>query len=483
MSADDAQTRPGDDELAPRGRLELVVFYREELEIYELPERGEIEIGRAESNHVRIEDASVSRRHARMNLDDRVTLTDLGGANGTFLREARHAAEVTKTQGLRKLCAQSAEIQVGDGLVFGTVSAVLRRAREPLDVSPSGGESEDQRGIVVLDPAMRMIHQQAERAAQASISVLLLGETGVGKEVLARAIHARSRRVAGPFMALNCAALSETLLEGELFGYERGAFTGATHARPGLFEAADGGSVFLDEVGELPLTTQVKLLRVLEERTVLRLGARSARAIDVRFISATNRDLAAGTGAGTFREDLFYRLNGLTLTIPPLRERPGEIVELAKRFVRDACLQLERTQPLAIDPAVTAALKAYAFPGNVRELRNVIERAVVLCSGDTILLEHLPAVVVQGARPIPGPSAQASHRALDARAPAPVSLDSFEAEVRALERARIVEALTRAAGNQTKAAQLLGISRRTLVTKLGELELPRPRKPRPDDDG
>jgi DNA-binding NtrC family response regulator len=237
---------------------------------------------------------------------------------------------------------------------------------------------------------MRAIYEQAGRAAQSPISVLILGETGVGKEVLARAIHARSPRAKKPFMAMNLAELGEAMLEGELFGYEKGAFTGAVQSRAGLLEAANGGTVFLDEIGELPPAVQVKLLRVLEERAVRRLGERQPRSIDVRFVAATHRDLEAQIREGRFREDLYFRLNGMTLVIPPLRERRDEIEPLARSFAQAACRELNRATTSAVSDEAMTLLKQHAWPGNVRELRNVIDRAMALCTTTLVLPEHLP---------------------------------------------------------------------------------------------
>jgi transcriptional regulator with PAS, ATPase and Fis domain len=323
--------------------------------------------------------------------------------------------------------------------------------------------------VIVTDASMQALYAQAERATTSLISVLLLGETGVGKEVLARYIHERSPRAKRPFVAVNCAAFSESLLESELFGYEKGAFTGAAQARPGLFEAADGGTVFLDEVGELPASMQVKLLRVLEERAVLRIGARAPRPVDVRFIAATNRVLDTEVRAGRFREDLFYRLNGLCLAIPPLRERPSELELLARSFVLTACRQLERPA-LTLSSQALQWLRAHRWPGNVRELRNVIERAVVLCAESSIGREHLPAALDPSAS-----AARTTSASVERSVTAEVDPERFEAQLESLERARIVEALARCGGNQTQAAKLLGIARRTLVARLVELGIPRPR--------
>jgi transcriptional regulator with PAS, ATPase and Fis domain len=371
-----------------------------------------------------------------------------------------------ETRQLRRLERSRAEFGIGDSLIFGAVSAVVRRLR---DVSEPAGDG------APTDDGMRVVNEHAERAAQASISVLILGETGVGKEVLARRIHARSARAQRVFLGVNCAAFGEQVLEGELFGYERGAFTGAVEARPGIFEAADGGTVFLDEVGELPASTQVKLLRVLEERTVMRIGARAPRRIDVRFVAATNRELESEVERGRFRRDLYYRLNGISLTIPPLRERPSELEPLVEGFVVAACRQLER-RPLGIADDAWRALAAHSWPGNVRELKNAIERAVVLCTEEVIRREHLPSTVCRASLPLP-PADASGPAALPPEVPvAELDAARFAAQVSALDRARIRDALERTGGNQTQAAKLLGIARRTLVSRLEVLKLPRPRK-------
>jgi DNA-binding NtrC family response regulator len=301
-----------------------------------------------------------------------------------------------------------------------------------------------------------------DRIAQSSLSVLLVGETGTGKGVLALELHRRSSRRDGPFVPLHCAEFPESLLEAELFGYERGAFSGASNAKPGLIETASGGTLFLDEVAEISVGTQVKLLRVLEGNEVRRLGAVRSRPIDLRIISASSRDLEEACARGEFRPDLFFRLNGLPLVIPPLRERPHEIEPLARKFIE----QYSRAQKVlapTLTPQALGALRRYPWPGNVRELRNVIERAVVLSRSGVIGTEHLPSertrvTFVSAAVP----------RASATRAS---GLDPEERE-------RIAAALQACGGNQSRAAKMLGISRRTLVTRLAQHGFPRPlRKP------
>jgi transcriptional regulator with PAS, ATPase and Fis domain len=323
---------------------------------------------------------------------------------------------------------------------------------------------------VVQDPSMQRLYELASRVAQSHISVLVRGETGVGKELLAEAIHQRSPRAQGPFVRINCAAFSETLLESELFGHEKGAFTGATQAKPGLIEAAHGGTLFLDEVGEMPLSVQVKLLRVLEDRKLLRVGGLQQRSVDVRFVAATHQDLDACVARGTFRQDLYFRINGFTLTIPPLRERVGEIATLSRFFIDRLAGEQGRSPP-ALTQEALELLEKHSWPGNLRELRNVMGRALVLCQEGAIQPEHLvfdtqprPPVVDED---LTQPSAQ----------PLPMAQagGTLGEDIAALERQRILAALEQCAGNQTRAAKLLGISRRTLVTRLGEYGIPRPR--------
>jgi len=357
------------------------------------------------------------------------------------------------------------------------------------------------RGAVILrSAAMRKLHDLVERVAPGEISILILGDTGVGKELMAEQVHSASPRRERPFLRLNCAALSESLLESELFGHERGAFTGAHQAKAGLLETAQGGTVFLDEIGELPMNMQVKLLRVLEERQVWRVGGVKPRSIDVRFVAATNRDLEADVTRHQFRQDLFFRLNGVSLLIPPLRERTEEIEPLARQFIADACGH--RLSPPELGEGVLELMLRYSWPGNIRELRNAIERAVLLAGTGPILREHFPVEKMSATVSTPlsrPPAPQAVSGTAPAQSPVPSSGvfgdtippppddEPFEAQtlgerlrshVGEVERQHILDALTRCGGNQTRAARELGISRRTLISRLERYSIPRPLKDR-----
>ena len=313
---------------------------------------------------------------------------------------------------------------------------------------------------------MQPIYDLVAQIAPTSINVLVLGETGVGKDVVAQRIHEVSARAARPFLRINCAALSESLLESELCGHERGAFTGAVQTKRGLLETADGGTVFLDEIGELPLPLQAKLLRVIEDRRVMRVGGLASRAIDVRFIAATNRNLDQEVERRGFRQDLFFRLNGATIKIPPLRERVSEIEGLVHQFASRFARELGRGRIEFTEDAM-ALLEWYSWPGNIRELRNMIERAVILCRDGLVTAEHLPVAKIR--------STEAT-----VTITTPPTLDDelvrLERETTALERRRIEEALDACSGNQTHAARLLGISRGTLIKRLTKHGFGRPRQ-------
>ena len=345
------------------------------------------------------------------------------------------------------------------------IEAVIRKADEKRRlvrqnaslrdaVRPASGE--DSSPLVYRSPAMEGLVALAETAARADSTVVITGESGTGKDVLARYIHARSARGDSPLISVNCAALPESLFESEFFGHERGAFTGATATKRGLIEAADSSTLFLDEVGEMPLQTQVKLLHFLEEGGFRRVGSTRDRAADVRVIAATNRNLAEDVRAGRFRADLFYRLNVISLHIPPLRARPADIPALIEHFLT---LFRERFGRPALDLAEDARrlLEGYDWPGNVRELRNALERAAALAASDRIeAAQLLPAHAARDASASAGPAAPAAARA-------PVTLEE-------LERQHILRVLEETSGNRERAAALLGISARTLYRKLREYE-------------
>jgi DNA-binding NtrC family response regulator len=328
---------------------------------------------------------------------------------------------------------------------------------------------------------MQRVRAMATRAAPSNINVLILGEMGVGKDVLARLIHKMSPRSSKPFIAINCAGLTESLLEAELFGHVKGAFNNANSDQPGLFEAANGGTIFLDEIGEMPVSMQLKLLQVLETREVRPVRGTRSRPVDVRVVSATNADIEAAVAKGTFRGDLMFRLNTLSLTIPPLRERKDEIEELTAAFLAQARRDMARDE-LTVGPRAMECLIGYGWPGNIRELKNVIERAVVLCEGMEILPEHLPLEKMR--------LASEEYVNLEKVAGVGALADGSEDASRLLtlnpkeknEKDRIVAALAAHAGSQTRAAAFLGMSRRTFVTKLERYGIPRPQKGLREDE-
>ena len=318
--------------------------------------------------------------------------------------------------------------------------------------------------IVGEDAKLKQVSVALHRAAATDTTVLLEGESGTGKELFARALHALSTRNDGPFVAINCAAIPETLLETELFGHEKGAFTGASQRKSGKFELAHRGTLFLDEIGDLPLSLQPKILRALEEKTFERVGGTTPLHVDVRVVAATNRNLKAAVAARQYREDLYFRLSVFPIVIPPLRDRPSDIPTLARFFIDKFCRDLNK-RPLVLSPAAEEDLVAYAWPGNVRELQNCIERAAILTEGDTIHPRHLnlsfrgpsfvPPVDEDGGPwskiDLSGTLAEASRRTLHE-----------------VERRKIEQALKDAGGNRGRAAEVLQVSYKTFTAKLRE---------------
>ena len=329
-------------------------------------------------------------------------------------------------------------------------SALEARGSEDANRAARRAAPADGRVLLPGDSArMRKVVEQAERVARTNATVLITGESGTGKELVARLIHRESLRVRGPFVPVNCAGLTESIIESELFGHEKGAFTGAVRAKKGKFELAEGGTLFLDEIGEIPANVQVKLLRVLQEREVERVGGEEAVRIDVRLVCATHRDLEQMVKDGTFREDLYYRIKVIVLRLPPLRERPDDIPELATHFLAVANERNGRDAK-GFTPAALERLKGYAWPGNVRELENVVEQAAVLAQGDRIDAGDLPEELTGERGPQDVLQIPVGHTLADA------------------ERELILETLRKTGGNKTQAAKLLGIGVRTLYRKLEE---------------
>jgi two-component system, NtrC family, response regulator AtoC len=445
----------GDLELADENlahlRTFLVLARPEGMEVQTIGEGEVVTFGRAPEATVIVDHSTVSRIHSRVRCETGgLVVEDCGSRNGTKINGSRIHNETRR-------------VFPGDTIRVGPLEIIVAQSATPKATlarsTSKAGAVDTPEGIVVADPAMQHVFQVARRLAPAPTTVLILGETGVGKEVVAEQIHRWSPRRDHPFVRLNCASLPETLLERELFGHERGSFTGAEQQKIGYFEAADKGTLFLDELGEISPAMQAKLLRALESRRIMRIGGTQEIAVDVRVLCATNRNLQADVKAGRFREDLYYRINAFTLEIPPLRDRPAEIALLADLFARRFARQLfSRESTIQRDAA--EALERHSWPGNIRELRNAIEHAVVLAEGGPIRAEHLPANVlaepeITGSPPIQG---------------------ELRDRLSEMEKKSIETALEIEGGNQTRAAKRLGISRRALIYKLEKYGLkPQPR--------
>jgi two-component system, NtrC family, response regulator AtoC len=430
-------------------RAYVIVRSSERAQVTEVPARGEVLIGRGTEATLQIDDARVSRRHARIHWDGpALMIEDLGSRNGT-------------TVNAETLHGRAQPARAGDSIRIAgreMTVALLAPGREP-KTAPAPPDapslsSDAPEGVVVADPGMGRVFGFARRVARTNTTVLILGETGTGKEVIAQQIHAWSSRTNKRFIRVNCAALPEPLVESELFGHERGAFTGAEKRKIGFAEAAHEGSLFLDEIGELSMGVQAKLLSMLENRAVVRLGNTVETPVDVRVIAATHRDLTKQVAEGLFREDLYYRVGVAVIRVPPLRQRSAEIPLLARLFARRFGQQLGWPEPV-IMPDAAAKLLAHGWPGNVRELRNAIEHAMLLTEDGTIRREHLPETVTA-----PASSPQASADRANVRA------KGVKTAMAELERAAIEEALRAEGGNRTRAARQLGISLRSLLYKI-----------------
>jgi transcriptional regulator with PAS, ATPase and Fis domain len=457
----------------------LTVVEAKESRMMPMPESGELRIGRAEDSDIILANPSVSRNHAVLKIrNGDVSVVDMGSANGT------------RVGGKRLPQDGEGPVPPGVAILIGGASLVVHQlassesferpgregnsavrevimASEHIRALQSGKHAQSSDSLygdlVVKSEAMRKLYELVDRIAPGTIAVLLMGETGVGKEVVAAAIHDRSPRRRQPYLRLNCSTFAENLLESELFGHEAGAFSGARAAKPGLFETANGGTVLLDEIGEMPLPIQAKLLRVIETREVLPIGGTRVRKLDVRFISATNRDLRERIRKGQFREDLYFRLSGVAVEVPPLRTRRSEIAPLAKLFAAEAAEALGRKSQPELASDALRFLEEQPWPGNVRELRNCVERAVLLSTSNTLTVD---AIDPNRERLLP----RKTDKTME------IVFDRNKKPSESAELEQIQEALATCAGNQTRAAALLGIARRTLVKKLASMGLPRPRR-------
>jgi len=365
------------------------------------------------------------------------------GTRDTALEAVRRGAYDYFTKPFR---LDEMEIVIRRALEKRRLTGEVERLREQLATNGRRGR------IVGSSRAMGEVLRLIDRVGPTDSTVLILGESGTGKELIAEAIHENSNRRNKPFVKLNCAAIPETLLESELFGHEKGAFTGAVGRKPGKFEQADGGTLLLDEIGDMTLATQAKILRALQEREFQRVGGTQTIKVDVRILASTNKDLEKAAKEGTFRDDLYFRLNVVTINVPPLRDRRDEIPELADHFLAEANSRLNRSI-VRLAPDTLAALMEYGWPGNVRELRNMVERAVVVNDGDVLALSSFPPPI-RPADVTDGAGGAGRWDTLQA-----LSLDERVAQ---LERAFVVDALARAGGVQAAAARLLGVTERSV---------------------
>ncbi|MFT4975965.1 MAG: transcriptional regulator with GAF, ATPase, and Fis domain, partial [Myxococcota bacterium] len=414
-----------------------------------------IYIGARRGVDIALSDPTVSRRHAQIvRTSGSVVLRDLDSTNGTFVGPVR-IREVYLTPNLR--------------FRVGRTEMIFTQEDQVINISPTKEAAFE--GMVGASVAMRQLFGVLRRIAPTNLTVLLTGETGTGKELASRAVHDHSRRRDGPFIVFDCGAAPENLIESELFGHKRGAFTGAVGDRPGVFELADGGTIFLDEVGELPLELQPKLLRVLEQREVRRVGGTRTKSIDVRVVAATNRNLRDEVAQGTFREDLYYRLAVVEVLIPPLRERMSDLQLLIAHLLQHAD---HNPGVFRVSEEVMSIFSSYHWPGNVRELNNCLIRALPFCDTDQITLDTLPRTLrSQEAAPsapsTPSPTTTPLHTD-----PSLPFKDAKDQLIEAFERQYLVDLLEHHSGNVSRAARIAQMDRKTITRLMKKHQLKRP---------
>ena len=420
----------------------LLVRLRGEVRVVELAPGEALTIGRADDNDIVVDEAAVSRRHARIENDGGSLVLGETGRNGVMLAK-------------RKVIGRHV-LRPGDVLTVGPLEMLVAGATHevlPRSSSVQGARESAQAagGVIVAEASMVELFRTVRRLASLDTTVLITGETGAGKEVVAQSLHNLGSRSTFPFIGINAASVPESLLESELFGHEKGAFTGADKKRAGVFQRAHRGTLFLDEIAEMPAALQTKLLRVLETRKVQPVGASEEVEVDVRIVAATHRDLRKEVKEGRFREDLFFRMSAFVLVVPPLRERPSEIALLASDFARRFAERHGTKRP-EIGAATFEALRRRRWPGNVRELRNAMEHALVLAEDGKVGPEHLPIDVDAEAAASPATGVETA--------------PPYREQVSSAERLAVENALRDSGGNQSAAARALGISRRTLLYKM-----------------
>jgi transcriptional regulator with PAS, ATPase and Fis domain len=410
-------------------------------------ERDVIRIGSAKTGDIVLTDPTVSRHHAEIRRGrDGVILRDMGSTNGVFVGQVR-----------------AKEVYLGPDTHFrvGRTELIFTPADEIIDVAPSSADHFE--NLIGNSVAMREVFGILERVAPTDLTVLITGETGTGKELASRAVHQGSKRAKGPFVVFDCGAAADNLIESALFGHQRGAFTGAVGARPGVFEMSHGGTIFLDEIGELPLELQPKLLRVLEQREVRRVGASKTKAVDVRVVAATNRKLREEVDAGRFREDLYYRLAVVEMVMPPLRDRMEDLELLAHHLLERSS---HNTRVREIAPTVLQIFRSYHWPGNVRELNNVVERSLPFSDGPIITIDALPEAL-KGTGKTPSTTTVPDLTQSGGSVPQPASSlpfkDAKDQLVEAFERQYLIDLLERHDGNVSKAARVADMDRKTIT--------------------